>query len=166
MASWSCSTTITVLPISRKRFSVSNNLSLSRWCKPIDGSSSTYITPVKPLPIWEAKRIRCASPPDNVSAERESDKYSSPTLVKNRRRFWISMTILSAIASLAPVNLSVSKKVSACLSGILQTSWIFCPPTFTWRASMRKRVPAHSGQLWLFRYFASSSRTADESLSR
>ena len=31
--------------------------------------------------------------------------------------------------------------------------------TRTWRASMRSRVPLHSGQAQLFRYFASSSRT-------
>ena len=165
MASWSCSTTITLLPISRKRLSVSNKRSLSRWCKPIDGSSSTYITPVKPLPIWLAKRIRCASPPDKVSAERESDKYSKPTLVKNLRRLLISLTILSAIASLAPVNSSDSKKVSANFSGTSQTSWMFLLPTFTWRASLRKRVPAQSGQLCEFKYFASSSRTVCESVS-
>ena len=66
MASSSCSTTITVLPISRKRVSVANSLSLSLWCNPMDGSSKTYITPVKPEPICEAKRIRCASPPESV----------------------------------------------------------------------------------------------------
>ena len=70
MASSSCSTTITVLPKSRKRVNVCSSRSLSRWCKPIDGSSSTYITPIKPAPIWLARRIRWASPPDRVSAER------------------------------------------------------------------------------------------------
>jgi hypothetical protein len=34
------------------------------------GSSSTYITPDKPLPIWLARRMRCASPPESVSAPR------------------------------------------------------------------------------------------------
>ncbi len=66
----SCSTTSTELPRSRKRFSVLISRALSRWCNPIDGSSSTYITPVSPLPIWLARRMRCASPPDNVSALR------------------------------------------------------------------------------------------------
>ena len=41
IASSSCSTTITVLPASRKFFSVVSSRSLSRWCSPIDGSSST-----------------------------------------------------------------------------------------------------------------------------
>ena len=35
----SCSTTISVLPRSRSRISVSISRRLSRWCRPIDGSS-------------------------------------------------------------------------------------------------------------------------------
>jgi len=41
IASSSCSTTITVLPRSRRRFSVSSSRSLSRWWRPMLGSSST-----------------------------------------------------------------------------------------------------------------------------
>ena len=44
------------------------SISLSLWCKPIDGSSSTYNIPVRGEPICVASLIRCASPPDNVSA--------------------------------------------------------------------------------------------------
>ena len=47
---------------------------LSRWCRPIEGSSSTYITPVRPEPIWLARRMRCASPPESESAERSKRK--------------------------------------------------------------------------------------------
>ena len=39
MVSSSCSTTTTVLPRSRSRDSVPSSLRLSRWCRPIDGSS-------------------------------------------------------------------------------------------------------------------------------
>ena len=74
IASSSCSTTITELPRSRRCFSVSMRRALSRWCRPMDGSSSTYITPVSPEPIWLASRMRCASPPESVSAERVSDR--------------------------------------------------------------------------------------------
>ena len=70
----SCSTTITVLPMSRRRRRVSSRRALSRWCRPIEGSSSTYMTPVRPEPICDARRIRCASPPDSVSALRSSDR--------------------------------------------------------------------------------------------
>ena len=66
----SCSTTSTLLPISRRCFKVAIRRSLSRWCRPMLGSSSTYITPVSPLPIWLASRMRCASPPLKVSALR------------------------------------------------------------------------------------------------
>ena len=47
-------------------FSALINFLLSLWCKPIEGSSRTYKTPVNPEPICEAKRILCASPPDKV----------------------------------------------------------------------------------------------------
>ena len=66
IVSSSCSTTITVLPRSFNLDKVPSNLSLSLWCNPIDGSSKTYNTPVKPDPIWEANLILCDSPPDNV----------------------------------------------------------------------------------------------------
>ncbi len=71
IVSSSCSTTRTVLPSSRRRMSVSMSRRLSRWCSPIDGSSSTYSTPTRPDPICEARRMRCASPPASVPAERD-----------------------------------------------------------------------------------------------
>ena len=70
----SCSTTISVLPRSRSRSSVSSSRRLSRWCSPIDGSSRMYSTPTRPLPICVASRMRCASPPGERArgaAERE-----------------------------------------------------------------------------------------------
>ncbi len=70
MVSSSCSTTISVFPRSRSRSSVSSSRLLSRWCRPIDGSSSTYSTPTSPDPIWVASRIRCASPPASVAEAR------------------------------------------------------------------------------------------------
>ena len=39
MVSSSCSTTMTELPRSRSRLSVANRRMLSRWCRPMDGSS-------------------------------------------------------------------------------------------------------------------------------
>src|SRR6267143_5670290 len=61
---------MTVLPRSRRCLSVARRRALSRWCRPIEGSSSTYMTPVSPEPIWLASRMRCASPPESVSAPR------------------------------------------------------------------------------------------------
>ena len=48
IASSSCSTTSTVLPSAFSRRSVPSSRSLSRWCRPMLGSSSTYSTPVSP----------------------------------------------------------------------------------------------------------------------
>ena len=61
-------------PISLNVFNVDSSLALSLGCKPIDGSSSIYKTPINCDPIWVAKRILCDSPPDNVIAERFNDK--------------------------------------------------------------------------------------------
>jgi hypothetical protein len=49
---------------------VFSSRSLSRWCRPMEGSSRMYITPTRPAPIWLARRMRWASPPDRVSALR------------------------------------------------------------------------------------------------
>src|SRR5256885_1553238 len=68
MVSASCSTTMTLLPRSRSRRSVEMRRRLSRWCRPIEGSSSTYITPDSSEPSCEASRMRCASPPASVAA--------------------------------------------------------------------------------------------------
>ena len=70
----SCSTTITVLPRSRSRSSVAISFELSRWCRPIEGSSRMYSTPTSEEPIWVARRIRWASPPDSVAAARSIDR--------------------------------------------------------------------------------------------
>ena len=51
IVSSSCSTTRTVLPRSRRPLRVSKSLSLSRGCRPIEGSSSTYKTPINLEPI-------------------------------------------------------------------------------------------------------------------
>ena len=37
----------------------------------MEGSSRIYSTPISPLPIWVARRIRWASPPDSVAAARD-----------------------------------------------------------------------------------------------
>ena len=50
------------------------SFSLSRWCRPIEGSSRMYMTPTRLEPIWVASRIRCASPPESVRAERASER--------------------------------------------------------------------------------------------
>ena len=80
------------------------------------------MTPVSPEPIWLASRMRCASPPDSVSAERSSERYSSPTFTRNCRRFRISRTIFSAIACFTPGSSRPWKNPIACASGSAETS--------------------------------------------
>ena len=67
-----------------------------------------YKTPLKFDPIWVAKRIRCASPPDNDPATRSKVKYSSPTLFKKLKRSLISLMMGLAIISLAVSNVNCS----------------------------------------------------------
>ena len=74
IVSSSCSTTIKVFPNSLSLFKVASNLSLSFWCSPILGSSSTYRTPVSPEPIWVASLILWDSPPDKVLVSLERVK--------------------------------------------------------------------------------------------
>ncbi len=59
-----------MLPRSRRWCRAVSSRRLSRGCRPMVGSSSTYSTPVRPLPIWLARRMRCDSPPDSVGAGR------------------------------------------------------------------------------------------------
>ncbi len=170
IASSSCSTTSTELPRSRRCLSVPISLPLSRWCRPIDGSSSTYITPVSPEPICEASRMRCDSPPERESAARSSERYSSPTLFRKRSRLTISRAMRSPTVCLAPGRLSPSNHSSACFSVQRETSQIgLSPPrgpTRTKRASRRSRVPSQVGQGRVLRNFASSSRMWTDSVSR
>ena len=70
MVASSCSTTTTVLPMSRSSLRVLIILILSLGCSPMLGSSSTYSIPMSPEPICVDKRIRCDSPPDRVDEGR------------------------------------------------------------------------------------------------
>ncbi len=97
MVSSSCSTTITVLPKSRRFFKVFSSLWLSRWCRPMEGSSRIYSTPIREEPIWVARRMRWLSPPDRVPEARDRVRYSSPTLRRKPSREWISFKMGAAI---------------------------------------------------------------------
>ena len=68
MIASSCSTTRTVLPMSRSRDSVEMSRASSAGCSPTEGSSQTYSTPMSPEPICVARRMRWASPPLSVPA--------------------------------------------------------------------------------------------------
>ena len=109
IVSSSCSTTRTVLPRSRSRVSVAISFALSRWWRPIDGSSRMYRTPISVVPIWVASRIRCASPPDRLIARAvERSGSRGPTSTRNPSRATISLRTWRPIVRSRSVTLSPS----------------------------------------------------------
>ena len=66
--SWS--TRITELPSATKSCITPVSPTMLAGCRPMDGSSSTYSTPVVRLRTARASCIRCRSPVDRVAAER------------------------------------------------------------------------------------------------
>ena len=147
MISSSCSTTIKVLPKSRISFKASINLWLSRWWRPIDGSSKTYKTPVNLDPICVASLIRWASPPERLPAFLDSVRYSKPTSFKKANRLWISFIIRLPIFASSVVSCKLSTKVKASLIDISVNSYIFLPPTLTDNALSDKRIPWQVGHI-------------------
>ena len=135
IVSSSCSTTINVFPKSLSFFKVASNLSLSLWCKPILGSSKIYNTPVNPEPIWVAKRILCASPPESVPAFLDNVKYSNPTSIKNCNLWSISFNINSDIIFSVSFNSRLFRYSLIYLIDIWVNSFMFLSPTFIERIS-------------------------------
>ncbi len=101
MVSSSCSTTSTVFPRSRSCRRVSSSCTLSRWCRPMEGSSRMYSTPPA-VGDLRARRMRCASPPERVSAERPRVRYCRPTLSRKRNRSVTSLRIGPAMSTGMP----------------------------------------------------------------
>ena len=166
IVSSSCSTTMTVLPRSRRRIKVDNSLWLSRWCRPMLGSSRIYKTPMRDEPMFVAKRIRWLSPPESVAAARESVRYSRPTLRKKPRRERISFKIAAAIISSRGVSVNVSRNASASTTERSQKSLIFLPPTVTARLSLERRLPPHASHGTALMYDSISSLIHEEDVSR
>ena len=147
MVSSSCSTTTRVLPRSRSSLSVAMSLPLSRWCRPMLGSSRMYSTPISEEPICVARRMRWLSPPESVAAARESVRYCRPTLARKCSRERISFIIMSAIMRSRTFSRSGSASMNSSdlLIGMSQNSIMDSPPTVTARASRLRRLPPQSG---------------------
>ncbi len=69
-----CSTTSTVLPLSRSRCSRPFMRWMSCGCRPVVGSSKTYVVSVREDPRWRIILTRCASPPESVPAGRSRER--------------------------------------------------------------------------------------------
>ena len=86
--------------------SVPISRSLSRACRPMEGSSRTYSTPRSFDPICVASRMRCASPPDSVAAERSTGSGSpAPRRARNSSR-------LQNLLHQTAANLACSRSLS------------------------------------------------------
>ena len=128
----STETTKTELPMSLKFFSALISFSLSRWCKPIEGSSRMYKTFTNCEPIWVANLMRCASPPDSDLEILSKFKYSNPTSNKNPILDLISLSISDAIVfCLSEIPFSIPPR------SILSQS---CPPSDTGACSLLRDV--------------------------
>ena len=77
---------------------------LSRGCRPIVGSSSTYSTPVRPLPTWLARRMRC----DLAAGERR------------RRAAEREVVEADVDQELQPVAISRSSSPATCCSRLVE----------------------------------------------
>ncbi len=137
------------LAASRNFFSDEIRRWLSRWCRPMLGSSRIYSTLTSSEPICVAKRMRWLSPPDNVAERRSSERYSRPTSTRNPSLVRISLMISWAMsASVLFSRFSISQ-AHWCRSeiSIRLRSAIFFPSIKKWRASLLSRCPLHSGHV-------------------
>ena len=142
----SCSTTMTVLPWSRSSLSTWISWSVSRLCRPIEGSSRIYIEPTRAEPNEVAKLIRCDSPPDNELERRSKVRYESPTSCRKCNRFLISVSSRLAMRASLSESFRSSNHWIRSLTDMRTTSEIDLPPTFTYSASFFSLEPWHSGQ--------------------
>ena len=109
------------------------------------GSSRMYSTPCNPDPICVASRMRCASPPDSVSALRDSVRYSSPTSSMNFSRALISRRIGSLIIDFVLSSRSPAKNSVSFTTDMAVISAMLSPPTRTDSASFLSRRPLQTG---------------------
>src|ERR687895_1592116 len=142
IVSGSCSTTSTVLPLSRS----CSSRSFIRWtscgCRPMVGSSKTYVTSVSDDPRWRIILVRCASPPDRVPDGRSSERYPNPISANESKRCCSPMSSGATDGSARPRTQSARS-----LTCIAQASAMLIPAIFDDRASLVSRVPSHSGQV-------------------
>ena len=125
-------------------------------CRPIEGSSKTYKTPVVLFLTALANCIRCLSPVDRVDAERSKDIYESPRSIN------LFATSKKESQMLFPIGcISTGKEAGTALThsitsdnGFLHTSSREIPINFGALALSERRVPMQSGQISSFKNFS------------
>ena len=152
--SWS--TRITELPSATRSFITPVSPTILEGCRPIDGSSSTYKTPVVRLRTARASCILWRSPVESVDAARSSDRYPSP---KSVSRFAVERKdkhMLSAIGRMGSgrVEGTFFTHSTSFSSVILQASSRGMPHSLGARAASHSLEPPQSGQMSCFKNFS------------
>ena len=122
----------------------------------MEGSSSTYRTPVVRLRTARASCIRWRSPVDRVEEARSSARYPSP---RSRRRFatvWKEAQMLCAMGRISSGREEGTSSTHLVRSerGILQASSREMPCSFGALAASESREPPQSGQMSSRRNFS------------
>ena len=102
--SWS--TRITELPSATKSCITPVRPTILDGCRPMDGSSSTYKTPVVRLRTARASCIRWRSPVERVADARSSDRYPSPKSVSRFATVRKDSQMLSAMGRISSGSVS------------------------------------------------------------
>ena len=125
-------------------------------CNPIDGSSSTYKTPVVRLRTARANCIRWRSPVDKVAEARSRVKYPRPKSISRREADKKASAIFCAISRISAGIAAGTAATHAVKSTNVfwQTSAKFRPHTRGARAAALKREPPQSGQVSRFKNFS------------
>ena len=154
----SCSTTTTVLPRVCSLRNTPISLSVSRGCRPIEGSSSMYSDPTRLDPSEVARLMRWLSPPDRVLDGLSSVRYPRPTSSRKPSRLVISVSRREAILPSVSSNCNSVKNLRSPFTDMRDSSDMDFPPTFTYSVSGRSLVPWHAGHILRPRYRALSTR--------
>src|SRR5512137_245490 len=101
-------------------------------------------------PIWVARRMRWASPPESVPAFLERVRYPRPTCSRNLRRDLISFKTWLAISCSFSESLRPSKNSRHSLTERFVTSTIDLSEIFTARTFSLSLFPLHLGQGRIF----------------
>ena len=122
----------------------------------MDGSSSTYKTPVVRLRTARASCIRWRSPVESVDAERSRVRYPSPKSVSRLDVFKNELQMLSAIGRISFGRVSGTPRTqpTSSESVIAQASPSEIPRNLGALAAAERRVPPQSGQTCSFKNFS------------